>query len=72
MQLATIPGVTAKAARVVASKYPTMLDLCKAYEATDESARPDMLAELRVEGKGGKEQRLASRSAKIYSYVSGR
>ena len=71
MQLSTIPGVTTKAARVVASKYPTMMDLCKAYEDTDQSLRANMLAELRVEGKNGKEQRLASRSAKIYSYVSG-
>ena len=68
IQLATIPGVSARMARVVTAQYPTMMDLVEAYQAVDESQRPDMLADLRVDGK----QRLASRSAKIYQFISGK
>jgi hypothetical protein len=75
-------------ARAVVDVYPTMMDLCRAYEklAHDvkdsgdveddaeevERRRHNLLSELTFRGtSSGKEQRLASRSSKIYQYLSG-
>jgi ERCC4-type nuclease len=82
LQLASIPGISAKMARAVVDVYPTMMDLCRAYEklADDvedeaeevERRRHNLLSELTFRGtSSGKEQRLASRSSKIYQYLSG-
>lgn len=73
MQLACIPGVSAKMARAVQAVYPSMTTLCAAYVSLgdDERAKHDLLADLTFRGTSGKEQRLASRSSKIYQYVTG-
>lgn len=72
LQLATIPGVSAKMARAVTEKYPSMVDLCAAYQAVDSARdRHLLLADLTFRGPSGKDQRLASRSSKIYQYLIG-
>jgi hypothetical protein len=72
MQLACIPGISAKMARAVTEKYNSMFELCDAYRALpNEKARQLLLADLSFRGSSGKSQRLATRSAKIYSYLKG-
>lgn len=71
LQLASIPGVSAKMARAVAEKYPTMMALCKAYEPLSSRDANKLLEDIMYRGPSGKDRRLASQSAKIYSYVSG-
>jgi len=73
MQLACIPGISAKMARSVEDQYPNMMALCAAYQALgdDERAKHMLLADLKFRGTSGKDQRLASRSSKIYQYVTG-
>lgn len=84
LQLASIPGISAKMARAVNQKYPSMMHLCKAYaevEANDASdsvqgngeyKASQLLADITFRGPSGKEQRLATRSTKIYQYVTGK
>jgi hypothetical protein len=74
MQLASIPGISAKMARAVQCRYASMSDLCHAYQVlgADERAKHELLAELTFRGSSGKEQRLATRSSKIYQYVTGK
>lgn len=70
LQLATIPGVSTKMARAVCEQYKSMHELIEAYKtAPNEKARQNMLADLKFKGPSGKEQRLASRSEKIYCYL---
>lgn len=73
MQLASVPGISAKMARAVCAKYPSMMALCAAYEACTggDQEREWMLADLSFRGPSGKEQRLATRSVKIYHYLAG-
>ncbi len=72
MQLASIPGISAKMARAVSEKYKSMQALCDAYrELPSEKERQNLLANLSFRGPSGKDQRLATRSAKIYLYLQG-
>lgn len=71
LQLASIPGVSAKMARAVSDVYSSMAALCVAYESVEESARPNLLADLQFRGDSGKYQRLATRSQKIHAYIYG-
>lgn len=72
LQLASIPGISAKMARAVCDAYPTMMDLCGAYsKLPDAKKRENLLADLTFRGASSKEQRLATRSAKIYHYIAG-
>jgi len=73
IQLGCIPGISAKMARAVEDVYPSMASLCGAYQALgdDERAKHMLLADLKFRGASGKDQRLASRSSKIYQYITG-
>jgi len=73
MVLASIPGISAKMARAVQTAHSSLFDLCQAYQrlGDDERAKHDLLADLTFRGSSGKEQRLASRSSKIYQYITG-
>lgn len=67
-----MPGVSTKMARVVCEKYKSMKELMDAYNSqTSEEDCKQMLANLIFKGPSGKEQRLASRSEKIYCYLFG-
>lgn len=59
MQLATIPGMSAKMARGVVERYPTMMDLCQALEWCDEPRQllRDVLGPVRSE--------------RVYEFLSG-
>ncbi len=59
MQLATIPGMSAKMARGVVERYPTMMDLCQALEWCDEPRQllRDVLGPVRAE--------------RVYEFLSG-
>lgn len=74
LQLASIPGVSAKMARAVVAEYPTMVALCAAYAAlgNDVAAQSALLADLTYRGPSGKDRRLASQSDKIFRYLHGR
>lgn len=59
MQLATIPGMSAKMARGVVERYPTMMDLCQALEWCEEPRQllRDVLGPVRAE--------------RVYEFLSG-
>jgi ERCC4-type nuclease len=70
MQLATVPGVSTKMARAVCENYKSMHELMTAYDkCPNEKTKRNMLADFKFKGPSGKEQRLASRSEKIYCYL---
>ena len=72
LQLSSIPGVSAKMARAVCGAYPCMMDLCRAYgQLKTEKEKQNLLSDLTFRGPSGKEQRLATRSSKIYHYICG-
>lgn len=67
--LSLIPQVTEKVASVIIEKYPTMRDLCLAYENTDEKLRAKLLANITFELKNGKARRLGDKmSERIYNF----
>lgn len=72
LQLASIPGISAKMARAVCEQYPTMIQLCQAYaNLSTEDERRLLLSELSFRGTSGKDQKLKTRASKIYEYISG-
>lgn len=72
LQLATVPGVSTKMARAVCDVYPNMKALMDAYNKLGNvNDQKNMLADLKFKGPSGKEQRLASRSEKIFCYLFG-
>jgi len=72
-QLSLIPQVTEIIASKIIEKYPTLKILVLSYENIDEKERPNMLSEIKIQLKNGKERRIGKKiSEKIFNMIYGK
>jgi len=69
-QLALLPNITEYIAESIMSKYESLPNLIKEYEAINEDKRPKMLSDIIYNNKNNNTRRIGDKnSEKIYNYL---